>query len=45
MTLTKKGCGRKRHIVVDTIGLWLTVVVHPTNMKDLDGARLALMIW
>ena len=43
MMLTKKVCGRKRHIVVDTTGLLLTVVVHPANIQDRDGARLALM--
>ena len=32
-----------RHIVVDTTGLLLTVVVHPANIQDRDGAKLALM--
>ena len=39
----KNVCGRKRHIVVDTTGLLLTVVVHPGDIQDRQGARLALM--
>jgi len=31
--------GRKRHIVVDTIGLLLAVVVHAANIQDRDGAK------
>ena len=34
--------GRKRHILVDTLGLILAVVVHPANLQDRDGARLVL---
>lgn len=34
--------GRKRHIVVDTMGLLLAVVVHPANIQDRDGARLVI---
>lgn len=34
--------GRKRHILVDTIGLLLTVVVHAANIQDRDGAKLVL---
>jgi putative transposase len=34
----KKINGRKRHIVVDTLGLVLAVVVHPANVQDYDGA-------
>ena len=34
--------GRKRHIVVDTLGLLLAVAVHPANIQDRDGARLVL---
>ena len=34
--------GRKRHILVDTLGLILAVVVHPANIQDRDGARLLL---
>ena len=34
--------GRKRHIVVDTLGLLLNCVVHPANIQDRDGAKLVL---
>jgi putative transposase len=34
--------GRKRHILVDTLGLLLTVVVHAANIQDRDGAQLVL---
>ena len=34
--------GRKRHVVVDPLGLLLAVVVHAANVQDRDGARLAL---
>lgn len=34
--------GRKRHLVVDTLGLLLAVVVHPANVQDRDGAKLVL---
>ena len=36
----KKIMGRKRHILVDTLGLLLGVVVHPANVQDRDGAKL-----
>src|SRR3979411_707715 len=35
----KKVTGRKRHILVDTLGLLLNVVVHPADVQDPDGAR------
>ena len=38
----KKVIGRKRHIVVDTSGLLLSVAVHPADVQDRDGTRLAL---
>jgi putative transposase len=38
----KKIAGRKRHIVVDTMGLILAVVVHSAALQDQDGARLVL---
>lgn len=38
----KKVTGRKRHIVVDTIGLLLAVVVHSAHIQDRDGAKLVL---
>src|SRR5262245_21922184 len=33
----KKIKGRKLHILVDTLGLLLGVVVHPANVQDRDG--------
>jgi transposase len=38
----KKVTGRKRHILVDTLGLLLNVVVHPADLQDRDGALLVL---
>ena len=38
----KKVKGRKRHILVDTMGLLLTVVVHSADIQDRDGAKLVL---
>ena len=38
----KKVLGRKRHIVVDTMGLILAVFVHGADVQDRDGARLVL---
>jgi putative transposase len=38
----KKVLGRKRHVVVDTLGLVLKVVVHPANLHDRLGAKLVL---
>jgi putative transposase len=34
--------GRKRHVVVDTLGLLLAVAVHAANAQDRDGAKLVL---
>jgi len=34
----KKIKGRKRHILTDTIGLPLGMIVHPANIQDRDGA-------
>ena len=34
--------GRKRHLVVDTLGLVLAVVVHGADIQDRDGAKLVL---
>jgi len=36
----KKVKGRKRHILVDTMGLLLIVIVHAANIQDRDGAKL-----
>lgn len=38
----KKVKGRKRHILVDTVGLLLEVVVHAADIQDRDGAKLLL---
>jgi len=38
----KKVKGRKRHILVDTIGLVLMIVVHTADIQDRDGAKLVL---
>lgn len=38
----KKVNGRKRHILVDTTGLLLTVVVHIASVQDRDGAMIVL---
>ena len=38
----KKIKGIKRHIVVDTLGLLLVVVVHSAAVQDRDGAKLVL---
>jgi len=40
----KKILGRKRHLLVDTLGLILHVVVHSAAIQDRDGARLVLPI-
>ena len=34
--------GRKRHVLTDTLGLLLGVVVHPANVQDRDGAEALL---
>jgi putative transposase len=38
----KKLNGRKRHVIVDTTGLVLKVVVHPADMQDREGVKLLL---
>jgi len=35
----KKVCGRKRHLLVDTLGLVMLVVITAANVQDRDGAR------
>jgi putative transposase len=34
--------GRKRHLVVDTLGLVMSAVVHAADIQDRDGAKLVL---
>jgi putative transposase len=38
----KKVSGRKRHLVVDTLGLIVAAVVHSAGIQDRDGAKLVL---
>lgn len=38
----KKVKGTKRHLLVDTLGLLLCVVVHAAGIQDRDGAKLVL---
>jgi putative transposase len=38
----KRTKGRKRHIIVDTMGLLLAVVVHSADVQDRDGAKLVM---
>ncbi len=38
LTREKKVKGRKRHLLVDVLGLILTVVVTPASVQDRDGA-------
>ena len=38
----KKVNGRKRHIVVDTLGLMMSLVIHAADIQDQDGAKLAI---
>jgi len=38
----KKVSGRKRHLLVDVMGLVLAVVVHSAGIQDRDGAKLVL---
>ena len=35
--------GRKRHILVDTQGFVLSLVVHPADVADRDGGKLVLL--
>jgi putative transposase len=38
----KRVLGRKRHIIVDTMGLLIGVVVHSAGLQDRDGIKLVL---
>ena len=38
----KKIKGKKRHILVDTLGLLLSAAVHSADIQDRDGAALVL---
>lgn len=39
----KKLSGRKRHLLVDTLGLVLKVMVHPADFQDREGAQWLLL--
>lgn len=41
--LVSKVKGRKRHILVDTLGHLLKVVVHAADIQDRDGAKFLLI--
>lgn len=34
--------GRKRHLIVDTLGMLLAIEVHVADIQDRDGARLVI---
>src|ERR1700723_696865 len=38
----KKIKGKKRHILVDTLGLLMHVIVHPADIQDRDGGVLVM---
>src|ERR1039458_9564165 len=38
----KKIKGKKRHILVDTLGLMLHAIVHPADIQDRDGGILVI---
>src|SRR5690348_13086217 len=38
----KKVAGKKRHILVDTLGLLLHAIVHPADIQDRDGGVVLL---
>lgn len=38
----RRSGGRERHILVDTLGLLLSVLVHPASVQHRDGARALL---
>lgn len=38
----KKVSGRKRHMVVDTLGFLIACVVHPADVQDYDGVEYVL---
>lgn len=40
----KKISGRKRHLLVDALGLLLAVVVHSAGVQDRDGAKRVLQL-
>ena len=41
----KKVKGRKRHVLTDTLGLIICIVVTAANHRDRDGSRELMRIW
>jgi putative transposase len=41
----KKVSGRKRHLVVDTLGLLWALVITPASVQDAEGAQLVLTVF
>ena len=41
-TQGKKIKGKKRHVLVDTLGLLLHAIVHPADIQDRDGGILVM---
>ena len=42
--MVPRNCGRKRHLLVDTLGLVLLVMVTAADVQDRDGARTLLSV-
>ena len=42
MMWARRSKGKKRHILVDTLGLLLHAIVHPADIQDRDGGVLVL---
>ena len=38
----KKVQGRKRHIIIDTLGFIMAVVIHNADVQDREGAKLVI---
>ena len=42
MMRARKTKGKKRHLLVDTLGLLLHAIIHPADIQDRDGGILPL---
>jgi hypothetical protein len=42
MMQARRSKGKKRHLLVDTLGLLLHAIVHPADIQDRDGGILLL---
>ena len=40
--MPEKNNGRKRHIIVDTLGLIMAIVIHTADIQDQDGTKLVI---